>query len=531
MNYRTVLNQAALLMLVLAAILAGIGAWAALEWALGDATEQTATWAFAISAAAGAVLGAALWWFTRGGSGQLGRREALLLVAISWLGGAALAGLPFFLWAELTFVLGAAPGPMLQAAEPTAGADLHPFVNPINCYFEAMSGLTTTGATILPNIDRCPPSILLWRSMTHWLGGLGIVVLFVAVLPSLGVGGKRLYKVEAPGPRAEGVRPHIRETARVLWMIYLGLTVAQSLALWAAGMPLYKALSHTFATLATGGFSTEDASIAGFDSITIELIVIFFMLVAGINFGLYYHLLRGRTRTLLRDTEVRVYLGLLVVITLIIAGMLVGRTIETTAGEVIDNASLGQALRYAGFQAVSIQTTTGFCTANFDDWPFGAEALLLLAMFIGGSAGSTAGGMKIIRVWIMAKVLYAEVEKAFRPQVVRSLKVGPMTVDDELRLATVSYVLGCLLLVGVGSGALMLIERGVDHAIDFQDAATATVATLFNIGPGLGRVGATKNYWWFADGSKAVMSVLMAMGRLELFAIIVLFTPRFWRGT
>lgn len=511
MNIRLVVNQFSLLALGLAALLAGLAAWAAVEWAIGDLHEAPATKALAASALVIAVLAATTWRLTRG-TQQVGRREALLLVAVSWLLGAALAALPLALWAEL------APG-----------RERHPFANPVNCYFEAMSGLTTTGATILPDIGLAPRSILLWRAMTHWLGGLGIVVLFVAVLPSLGAGGKRLFKVEAPGPRAEGVHPHIRETARTLWMIYLGLTLAQIIALRIAGVGWYKAVNHTFATLATGGFSTFNSSIAGFNSFAVEIIVIVFMVLAGVNFGLYFQLLRGRPHALLRDTELRVYLAMILIGIAIITLTLIGARIHTTAGQTLDTAPPAQALRYAAFQTASIQTTTGFATGDFNAWPFLARAVLLAMMFIGGSAGSTAGGLKVVRAWILLKVLYAELEKAFRPAVVRPMKIGPMTVDRDLRLATVAYVMWFVLIVALGSVLLMTIEQAAGHNLSYTTAATAVIASIFNIGPGLARVGATGNYAWLTDPGKIILAILMAVGRLELFAVAVLFTPRFWK--
>jgi trk system potassium uptake protein TrkH len=514
MNFRFVINQLGLLLVVFSGILIGIGAWAAFEWLLlDDLSERPATFAMFISAAVGLIVGGGLWATTRG-AGVFGRREALLLVAITWLLGAALAALPFYLWANVD----------------ANHAPDHAFGRFINCYFESMSGLTTTGATILEDIPTVPRSMLLWRAMTHWLGGLGIVVLFVAVLPSLGVGGKKLFKVEAPGPKAEGVTPHIRETARVLWMIYLGLTLAQIIALRIAGLNWFESVCHTFATLATGGFSTHNASIAAYDSVAVDIIVIVFMLLAGVNFGLYYQAMRGKLRSIWRDTELRLYLGCLVGATLIITTALVGSTIHTTAGESIDHAGVGDSVRYAAFQAVSVQTTTGFCTADFDRWPFVAQAVLLVMMFIGGSAGSTGGGIKVIRIWLMLKVLRAEIERAFRPQVVRAMKVGGAPIEPDMRLGAVTYVLTMVLLVGLGAVLLVVIERGAMHEVSFTTAATASIATLFNIGPGLEGVGATQNYAHFTDSSKIIMSTLMALGRLELFAIIVLFSPRFWRG-
>ena len=511
MNFRAVFNQFALLLLVLSVLMFGIAVWALVEWLIGDAAEKPAVIALMVSAGVGVVVGGGLFLRSRS-TEQLGRREALLLVALSWLIGAALAGLPFLLWGHL------------QAAHAE-----HPFTHPMNGYFEAMSGLTTTGATVLTKIADVPRSLLLWRAMTHWLGGLGIVVLFVAVLPSLGVGGKRLYKVEAPGPKAEGVTPHIRETARVLWLIYLGLTITQTFALHLAGVPFFEAVCHTFATLATGGFSTHDASIAAYNSVAVDIITIVFMFLAGVNFSLYFQATRGRLNAFWKDTEFRVYL----ISTLVAAGIVIaaifGSIVHTTAGHTVE-ADLGQAVRYGLFSTVSIHTTTGFGTADFDRWPFIAQAALITVMFIGGSASSTGGGVKVIRLWIMLKVFRIEFEKAFRPQVVRPLRIGSATIEPEQRTGAVTYVLSMILLAMIGSVLIMLFEQGFgEFPTDYTTAATASIATLFNIGPGLSAVGPTQTYQFFTPESKMVMSLLMALGRLELFAIIVLFTPRFWR--
>jgi trk system potassium uptake protein TrkH len=514
MNFRFVLNQLALLSLVLSVVLLGIAGWSAFEYfLLDDGREAMAAKALTIAALAGGLFGGGLWAATRG-AGNFGRREALLLVALSWLGGAALAGLPFCIWGWLIGV--------------GATGSHHAFANPINAYFEAMSGLTTTGATILTEIRAVPRSLLLWRAMTHWLGGLGIVVLFVAVLPSLGVGGKRLFKIESPGPKAEGVTPHIRETARLLWLIYVGLTLAEIAALWLAGVDLFTSVCHTFATLATGGFSTYDSSIAGFDSVAVDAIIMVFMFLAGVNFALYFQCLRGRFGVLLKDTEFRVYFGSLLVASAVIVFALVEWPVMTTAGTRVE-PSLGSAVRHGVFQAISIHTTTGFATADFDAWPFVAKAVLLTIMFIGGSAGSTAGGIKVVRVWIVLRVIHHEIERAFRPAVVRPLKIGNAPVETPLRTNALVYVLLAVLLALLGGAIIMLVEQGLSDGVSYATAATAAVATLFNIGPGLAAVGATETYADFANASKLVMSLLMALGRLELFAILVLFTPSFWR--
>ncbi len=523
MNFSFVFNRFGLLLLVLSALLAAAGAWSLGLVTVGDAAEQPAAGALLISAVIGGAIGFVLWWVTRRAA-QIGRREALLLVALSWLLGAALSALPFFFWAQF---------------EPGYLVNPHPFANYVDCYFEAMSGLTTTGATVLPNIAEAdhasgvaplPRSLLLWRSATHWLGGLGIVVLFVAVLPSLGVGGKRLFKVEAPGPKSEAVTPQIRETARALWLIYLVLTAAEIVALKLAGLDWFDSVCHTFATLATGGFSSHNSSIAGFDNAAVEWIAVVFMLLAGVNFGLYYMVLRGKWKQALRDTELRVYLVIMAVAATVITLSLIGTQYHTTAGDAV-NGGAGDAVRYGVFQTVSIQTTTGFGTADFNAWPFVAQATLLALMFIGGCGGSTGGGLKVMRIWVMLKVIAAEVERAFRPNVVRPVKVGRATVDNDMKLGTVVFIVSMLLIVLAGGVAIEGFEQLAGHdECTFRTSGTAAVATLFNIGPGLGLVGATENYGWFTDASKLLMSLLMAIGRLELFAIIVLFSPRYWRG-
>ncbi len=515
MNFRYVLKQLGLLLLVLSGVLLAMGfVFYVVEAVLHHDVKPTARWAVAASGLIGGLLGFGLWWMGRKAGRHLGRREALLLVAVSWLVGAAFAGLPFFLWAHW-------PG--------TDAATEHPFRDFYDCYFEAMSGLTTTGATILSDIETVPDSLLLWRAFTQWIGGLGIVVLFVAVLPSLGVGGKRLFQIEAPGPAPEGLQPQIRQTARVLLYIYLGLTVAEILALLVAGMSVFDAVCHTFTTLATGGFSTKTTSIGHYNALSIDIVVIVFMVLAGVNFGLYFALLRRRWGTVLRDPELRTYAILLSTGAVVVVLCLLRQSMTLTTGEMI-TAGAGNAIRHGVFSTVSVATTTGFCTTNFDTWPFAAKSVLVLLMFIGGSAGSTAGGIKMIRIWVAFKVLLAEIEHVFRPNVVRPVRVGRSIVDDQLKLATISYILGIVVLFAVGSFCVMVFERfNATATCDYTTAAGASIACLFTIGPGLAQVGPVENYGWMTPCSKMLLALWMALGRLEVFAIIVLLTPRFWR--
>jgi trk/ktr system potassium uptake protein len=513
MNIRFVIRELGLVMIVLCLCMVAVSGWAAWQWVGGDGDfgeERMAMLSLLMSAAVGAVLGLFCWLFgSRSGQDYLGRREALLLVALSWLLGAAVAGMPYYAWAWI---------------EETTLID-HAFGSMSACYFEAMSGLTTTGATVLDDVDSIPKGLLLWRALTHWLGGLGIVVLFVAVLPTLGVGGKKLFQVEAPGPQQQGVRPRIKETARVLWLIYLMLTLIQVLMLYLAGMDWFDAVCHTFATLATGGFSTHNASIGAYDSWPIHLITIVFMVLAGVNFGLYYQLARRRFSVVWRDPELRVYLGILLTATVIIAACIFGKTSTMMDGE---QRVLGvaEAARQSAFQVASIQTTTGFSTADFDLWGFIPQAVLVTLMFVGASAGSTGGGIKVIRIIVAAKVMFAELERVFRPNVVRTTRIGTGVVDSELKQSVLVYVLGIIVLFLIGTVVLMLIEPA--DSLSFASAATASAATLNNIGPGLDQVGATQNYGFFSAPGKLFLSLLMVLGRLEVYAVLVLLRPAFW---
>lgn len=511
LELRVVTRNLGLLSFVISALIGMVAIFALIDNATLGVADHADFNALALSALIGSAFGALLFLTGRSNKAKselLGRREALLLVGLSWLIGAALSALPYWFWASFH------DGPA------------HNFDSIANCFFESMSGLTTTGATILESIGTVPRSLLLWRALTQWLGGLGIVVLFVAVLPMLGVGSRRVYRIESAGPAPEGVKPRIQDAARILWYIYAGLTVTELIALRLCGMSWFDATCHTFATLATGGFSTRDESMAAFPSPAIQSVVILFMLLAGINFGLYYQLLHRNWRSVRKDPELRVYLMILLVATVIVTGSLyVGASGQTHDGGA--QPSFAKTLRDGLFQVVSIQTTTGFSTADFDQWGFAAKATLLTLMFIGGMAGSTGGGIKVARIIIAAKVIIAEIERVYRPNVIRPVKIGRSTIDADLKQNTLVYLLGIALLFGAGTGAIMVLENGND--IDIATAATASVATLNNIGPGLARVGATQNYAWFTAETKILLSLLMLLGRLELFTIVALLTPRFWR--
>jgi len=518
MNYRFVARQLGLLMLVMSVALATTMVYElVLVWG-GDADrgEAEAARALGIATAVGGILGGTIWFFTRKHDKDwaLARREAMLLVALSWVLGAALAALPFLLWANL----GSAP-------------DGHPFRTFTASYFEAMSGLSTTGATVLggdnARIADLPKGLLLWRSITHWLGGLGIVVLFVAVLPMVGTAGKKMFSVESTADKG-GVRPRITETARVLWLIYLGLTVACILMLRATGaVSWFEAVNHAFSVMGTGGLSTHDASIGGFRSLAVDIITTVFMILAGINFVVYFHLVQRRWKAVLDDVELRIYLALKILVSVIIAINLIGLSYNSTAGNEVQGGFFTH-LRYASFQTASLQTGTGFCTADYDMWPMLSVTLLMGLMLIGGCGGSTAGGFKVFRFWVLLKVLFAALERAFRPNVVRPIKVGKNTIEDETKLSVLVYFGMMILLTALGTMLTLVIEE--PNGVDVQTAASASYASLCNVGPGLHRVGATQNYGWMQPATLWVQSALMCLGRLEVYALLVLLVPRFWRG-
>ncbi len=405
----------------------------------------------------------------------------------------------------------------------------------VDAMFEAQSGFSTTGATVISDLEdgfEVPHCILFWRASTHFLGGLGIIVLFVVILGQ-GSAGKALMRTEMPGPTAEGSTTRIQHTAWLFGGIYLGLNLVLTLILLFMGMSLFDAICHAFATMATGGFSTYNASLGHFSSVAnvngeaIEYIIILFMILAGTNFTLLFFVLIGKPAKLIRDAEFRTYLGIIigVSIAIICFGIYHGDQGFTR----VDNA-----VRNGLFQVVSIITTTGFGTNDFDQWNQFGRALMLVLMFIGGCAGSTGGGMKVIRHLLCVKILGMEVDRAFQPKVVRLLKVGGKPVEDKnLKNGILVYFGLIALIFSFSFLAILMIEPdttwGLDSSNKLIDSASAAASTLNNIGPGLGEVGATRNYGNFTSLTKLLFTVLMMLGRLEIFPVLVLFVPAFWR--
>jgi trk system potassium uptake protein TrkH len=461
-----------------------------LLWSLGVG-ESAMVRVFVRSMIIGLGLGGALYFVGRRSEQEFFRREGLAVVSLGWIIGAAVGALPFWLCGEFR--------------------EAHGF---IDAYFESMSGFTTTGSTVLSDIESMPMGLLFWRSFTQWLGGMGIVVLFVAVLPALGVHAKQLYKVEVPGIKKEGSMPRIRDAASLLWKIYVGFSVAETLLLKLGGMSWFDALNHTFTTLATGGFSTKNASIAAFDSLYIEIIIMVFMALVGTNFALYVGALRGRFRDFLTDTEYQTYLVFIMAATVML-------TITLLYGGV--HQSPGRAFRESAFQAVAIMTTTGYCTADFDGWTQFARVLLVALMFIGGCAGSTGGSMKVIRIIVVFKASILQIQKFFFPRMVKQVKIGGVSIPEEtLQNVTALF----MLFVGTWvAGTIYMAALGMD----LETAATSVIATLGNIGPGLAGVGAVENFGWIPAPGKIFLSLCMVLGRLELYTVLVLFMPAFWQ--
>ncbi|MBN4078639.1 potassium transporter, partial [Gammaproteobacteria bacterium AH-315-C21] len=381
--------------------------------------------------------------------------------------------------------------------------------------FEAMSGLTTTGATVIVGIDHLPKALLFYRQELQWLGGMGIIVLAVAILPMFGIGGMQLYRAETPGPIKDNkLTPRITETAKALWYIYLGLTVACAVAYWAFGMSVFDAICHSFSTIAIGGFSTHDASIGYFNSFAIEGVAIVFMLLAGINFALHFVAVRSMSVTAYwADAEFRAYISVLFIVAVIACTYLYFNHTFDSAGDVIHHGI---------FQVVSIGTTAGFTTADYHTWPGFLPALLLLLSFVGGCAGSTGGGMKVIRVLLLIKQGSREILRLIHPNAEIPVKVGGVSLSPRVIGSVWGFF--ALYVLSFCFMSLLLAATG----LDLVSAFSAVAACMNNLGPGLGEVGS--NYASVSPVGKGILCFAMLLGRLEIFTLLVLLTPAFWRG-
>jgi len=432
--------------------------------------------------------GGGIFLLTRGHENfHLGHREGVLIVTLGWTAAVLAATLPYLF-------SGAIPG----------------FTD---AYFECMSGFTTTGASILKNIESIPPAILFWRAQTQWMGGMGIIVFSIAILPFLGIGGMELYKAETPSPVVDKLTPRISDTAKALWKIYVAMTVVQILLLMFGGMSLYDAVCHTFATMSTGGFSTKNASVEHYQSIYIDFIILIFMFMAGVNFSLYYKLLKGNARPFFRDPELRAYFYM--------TGSLIFLLFLDVSGTIYPN--LLDAFRYASFQVVSLITTTGFFTADYEKWPAFSQQILFLCLFFGTMAGSTGGAIKIVRMVLLVKSCYLEILRIIHPHAITVVKLGKTPVPQTIMRSIWGFFLLYAGIYIIGVTALTALN------LDMISAASGMAACLGNVGPGLGSLGPLDNYAGVHAIGKWLLIMAMLLGRLEIYTVIVLLMPIFWR--
>ena len=440
---------------------------------------------YLLTAALGCGVGGAMVRTLRAEDRKIRPRDGFLVVAGAWVAVSLLGAVPYL----LSGVLG-----------------------PVDAVFEAVSGFTTTGSTVITDTGTVPHALLLWRALTQWLGGMGIILFTIAILPLLGIGGMQLFKAEVPGPVADKVRPRLAATARSLWGIYVGLTACEWVALRFAGVGGYEALCHSFTTLATGGFSTRNLSVGELGGAAVQWIVIVFMVLAGCNFVLHYRVLTGKFGAVQRDPELRYYLGVVVVATVIIALAL--------------PASFGgfeATVRASAFQVVSVLTTTGYVTADFEQWPALTHVVVLILMVLGGMSGSTGGGIKSLRALLAIRSLRATLRRLVHPHAIIPVKYGKEVVSDRL-LAGVWAFLTAYMLIAVVAAALLAAL-----GLDVMTALSATLTAIGNVGPGLGAVGAYDNFAAVPSAAKGVLAVCMIFGRLEVFTVLALMTPGFWR--
>ena len=417
----------------------------------------------------------------------IGHKEGFAIAALGWILAAGFGALPFLF----------------------AGT----FPSFIDAYFESMSGFTTTGATVLVPIEGNPYAILFWRDFIQWLGGMGIIVLVVAILPALGAGGMQLFKSEVPGPEPDRLKPRIKETAKLLWGVYILFSVLQVACLYFTGMSLFDALTHMFGTMPTGGFTPRNLSVGAYDNPVFENIMILFMFIAGANFTLHYKALHGNLKSLFKDREFLFYSGVILFSILAIA---------TELRFYIYN-SIFTALRYASFQVVSIATTTGFVTADYDVWPAFSKSVLLILMFIGGCAGSTGGAIKNIRVLLLMKQAYREFRKLIHPQAISPIRLGDKVVSEGVMRNITGFFFLYIFIFVISSFIMTIL------GLDIVSAMGSVAATLGNVGPGLGLVGPVQTYAFIPPLGKIVLTICMLLGRLEIYTVLILVIPEFWR--
>ena len=452
--------------------------------------KENDIWAFIISALFTSLFGFILEIATKPEerSKDIERREGFLIAALAWFAASLFGAIPYLIYGV--------------------------FSNPVDAWFESVAGFTTTGATVLINIEDLPKGMLFWRSLSQWLGGMGIIVLAIAILPRLAVGGMQLMGLEAPGPTTEKITPRIAETAKKLWGIYVLLSVVLVIFLLFAGMPFFDSLLQSLSTLSTGGFSPKNLSVGSYNSPVIDIIITVFMFIAGMNFVLLYWSLRGNFKKLTKNSEFRFYL-LINLIVIVVVSLELWTTIYP---------SFLEALRYGSFQVVSISAGSGFSTANYDIWPSFSKWFILLLMFLGGCAGSTTGSVKIIRIMVLFKKGFQELQKIIYPNAIIPIRVNSKPIGDEVISSITSFFLIYVFIFLVSTLVVLAAED-----LPILTAISACAASLGNVGPGLGQVGPIGNYSDLTSFTKLTLTFLMIIGRLELFTILVIFTPIFWR--
>jgi trk system potassium uptake protein TrkH len=481
MHFRIVLHLVSFLLMMLAGCMA---ATAAVSWGMGD--PRTAWLGMLESGGITLVAGALMWAFTRTRV-ELTRREGIGIVVFGWFAAVLFSALPFLLAGAMT--------------------------NPADALFESCSGLTTTGASVMSDLEQHSRAILFWRAVLHLLGGMGILVLVVAIIPYLGVGGMQIYRAEVTGPSKDRLTPRIASTAKLLWGVYLLFVVVLISLLKLAGMDWFDAVCHSFATISTGGFSTRSASIAAFDSRTIETIITVFMLLSGINFALHFRALRGQPVIYFRDPECKLFLGVWFIAVILM-------TADIARSGVLPGS---EAFRHAVFYSTSILTCTGFGTVDYDQWPVLSQMTLVILFIIGGCAGSTSGGIKQIRFMVLMKKSFRDARSFLKPQAIFPVKVGPQIISAEVVQQIAVFFFIYLMTV---AAATLIMSPMVE---DLATAFSSVIACAANVGPGFSTVGPVQNYAHLPDLAKLVLSGVMIMGRLEFFTVLVIVLPTFWR--
>ncbi len=473
---------------VLGLIIASLAVFLMIPTLYSFILETNDFWGFLTAAILSAVVGIALALIPKS-KHPLRYRDSYAIVSFGWLSAGVFGCLPF----------------LISGSIPSF----------TDAFFESISGFTTTGASIVTDIEGLNPAILLWRSMTQWIGGMGIIVFAMAIIPYLNIGGMGIFQAEVPGPTAEKLTPRIQDTAKALILVYCLMTVAATVSLWLGGMTLFEAINHALTAMSTGGFSTSNNSVAGFNSPLIEWILIVFMLIAGINFSLHYRFLfKGfKIKTYSQDPELAFYLLVILLSVLSIFGVVLYQ----------QGGAAGRAFRDASFTIASILTTTGYGTADYELWPIYSQFVLLFVMIMGGCAGSTAGGVKSIRLLLALKYIYTEALKLLHPNLIRTVKLRSSVVERNVLASILGFI---LIHAFVMVFSILLVSLEID---DMLTALSSVVASFNNIGPGFGTVGPTENFAHFGQFTKWVLSLDMVMGRLEIMTVLVLFLPQTWK--